>query len=147
MVDQDTFTGILAGVAACLGTVDGLVVYDHEPREIDRLPAATIVLERCERQPTQIGEVRAESQLGSVDLLCAWTVRVWCSGDTTQASEAAALGVLGGVVGAVDADEQLGGVVESAAIESASRERLEAPPDSGREFVTFAVTLVTSSLH
>jgi hypothetical protein len=94
-----------------------------------------------------LGEVRRESQIGSVDLRCAWTVRVWCRGDALKTGEAAALGVLGQVVAAVDADEQLGGVVESATVESVSRERVEAPPESGREFVTFVLTVVTSSLH
>lgn len=146
-VDSTTFTTILAALADTLGAADGVDVYPHEPRELDALPAATIVLERAERAAIDLGEVRRESQIGSVDLRCAWTVRVWCRGDALKSGEAAALGVLGQVVAAVDADEQLGGVVESATVESVSRERVEAPPDSGREFVTFVLTVVTSSLH
>ena len=145
-IDQTTFTGILAGLATTLGTVSGLTFYDHEPREVT-VPAATILLEETRRSPVELGEVRHESQLGTVDLECAWTVRVWSQGDYTKASDARALQVLGSVVGAIDSNETLGGTVLSASVASATRDRVESPPDSGREFVTYVVTVTTSSLH
>lgn len=146
MIDQTTLPGILAALADTLRTVNGLTVYDYEPREL-AVPSATIILEAAERRAVDLGEVRTESQLGSVDLRCAWTVRVWSNGDYTRASDARALELVGQVVGAIDADEQLGGVVLSASAATATRERVESPPESGREFVTYIVTVTTSSLH
>ncbi len=145
-ITSTTLGGILTALATRLSTVSGLTVYDYEPRDL-AVPAATIILETAERSPVELGEVRRESQIGSVDLACAWTVRVWSSGDYTRASDARALQLVGQVIAAIDADETLGGVVLSASAATATRERVESPPESGNEFVTYIVTVTTSSLH
>ena len=147
-IGSDTIPAILAGLAARLSTVDGLTVYDHEPLAVDQLPAATIRLQELQRQPVELGQERAETQLGSVDLYLAWTVIVYTSGDYARQSDLDALDTLGRVVGAIDADEQLGipTVVLSATVATATRERVTATRD-GRELLTYVVTVTTTSLH
>lgn len=145
-IGTDTLAAILAALTARLDTVDGLTVYDHEPASVDQLPAATIRLQELQRQPVELAQERAESQLGSVDLYLAWTVIVYTSGDYARQSDLDALDTLGRVVGAIDADETLGNTVLSASVATATRERVTATRD-GRELLTYVVTVTTTSLH
>lgn len=148
-ITATTLEEILDAVAATLGSVATLKVYDHEPLDLAALPAVTILLEQASRQGVEFDSGRVEEELGRVDLLCAWTVRLWSGGDYTRQSERAALQTLGELVGAVDADETLGGVVRSASAATATRERVVRGEgtSSEREYVTYVVTLTTTSKH
>lgn len=145
-INTDTIPAILAGLSACLGRVDGLHVHDYEATDLTGLPAAAIVLDAGERASVALARERFESETGRVDLLLAWTVRLFSAGDQARESELAGLGLLGDVVGAIDADETLGAAVRSASVSSISRERVQIG-EGGREYLTFVVTVLTTSAH
>lgn len=145
-ITSSTIPAILAGLVACLERVDGLHVHDYEATDLVGLPAAAVVLETGERAGVELAGQRIEAELGRVDVLLAWTVRLFLPGDALRDSDIAGLALLGEVIGAIDADETLGAAVRSASVTSFSRERVQVGAD-GREFLTFPVTVVTTSAH
>lgn len=144
-IDQTSYPAILAALADAVGRAEPLrAVYAYEAVDLSALPAAAIYLERSERQPVALAAERAESELGRVDLFCAWAVRLFGPGDYAADDEQAALRALGSVVAEIDADETLGGAVRSASVESAQRERIEI---GERTLLSYVVTVTTASMY
>lgn len=113
----DVVAGAVAAIAAADITSRGndLKIYDHEPRDLDTLPALTI------EGPVRFRRVdpdEAESQLGSRDWHLGFTARLYVAFDSPSMGALDARALLGQVIAAIDADETLGGVALSAVIES-----------------------------
>lgn len=144
-IDDGTLLVILDGLVSALGTVESLRVHDYEPSDLDSLPAVTVTLAEGERSGVSLEEERRESAIGRVDLYTAWTVRLWVKADYNRETERDALGLLGLVVGAIDADETLGGAVLSSSCSSFARERVVTA--SEQEFVNYIATVAATSQH
>lgn len=107
-VMQDVAAGAAAAISAAAITSQGnaLKVYDHEPRDLDTLPAVTI------DGPTSFRRVapeESESQLGATDWHLGYTLRVYIADDDPSTATGEIRTVVGQVVAAIDADETLGG--------------------------------------
>jgi hypothetical protein len=89
-----------------------LKVYDHEPKDLDALPAATLGLPKLERR--KLGE--AERELGRWTWTLRFPLTLYVALDNVEADEDYALQLLGSVVGSFDNNETLfnaGGVMDT----------------------------------
>lgn len=105
MTPSTVLGDIATAISTALGTISGLKVYTYEPRDLDALPAATIL------GPTHVertGPLEKELQLGSADWHLGYTVRLYVALDDPATSMAAARSLLGQAIAAIDADRTLG---------------------------------------
>lgn len=107
---------IATAIANAVDNVSGLKVYGYEPRDLDSLPAATVL------GPTTFERTapeESESQLGSSDWHLTYTVRLYVANDNPDEAMTSARSYLGQVIAAVDADRTLGlGYVLDASVTS-----------------------------
>ena len=99
-----TYTQVAEALTRTLGAIDGVPVFDHEPREIP-LPAITI------DGPVEVrrsGVDQAESQLGANDHYVMWAVRIYVALDDPQVAERERRTLLGQLIDVLDANQTLG---------------------------------------
>ena len=125
-IDKTTLDTLRQGLVTVLATIDSTppiaVIYDHEPGPLDDYPAITVELDGLERNAPALNEQREETQIGAVDLLTTWWVRVYLPLDPPDQMEALMLGIFGGLVGAFDANERITGTtIQSCGVENAQR--------------------------
>jgi hypothetical protein len=143
--DSDTIALYDAGILAVLATVEGLKVYGHEPRDLDRLPAAAIDVPRLTRVPVD----EPENQLGSASWTLVWPLRLYVDFGNLGPAQAssAAKALLGQVVGAFDTYRHLevGSApppgIQDARVESAVPARWNDGEGQSRELAGFECEL------
>lgn len=141
---SSTLVDLAAAIRTRLQTVNGLLVYAYEPRDLDSIPAATIEgPEEIQRR----GPEEHESQLGAWDWVTRWTVRLYTNrGDDLAADATAARTLLAQAIGAIDADRGLLGTAEDAGLVTATF-GIETKGDANpREFTVYTCELSVLSL-
>lgn len=98
-----TISTVRDAIANTLETLSGVKVYDHEPRDLDELPGATIGLPKLER--ARLGE--AENELGRWTWRLIYTLRLYIAADDPEKGQDDAGQLLGRVAGAFDNNETL----------------------------------------
>lgn len=130
---------IAAGIVTAAGTVSGVKVYGYEPRDLDSLPAVTVL------GPTAFERTapeESESQIGSTDWNLTYTVRLYVANDNPDEAMTSARSYLGQLIAAIDADRDLSlGYVLDASITSGEFGLSDPDDEHGRQMLIYECAL------
>ena len=137
---------IVAALAAVNISLDGnaLKVYDHEPRDLDTLPAVTLEGPTTFRRPSA---EEPQSQLGSYDWYLSWAVRIYVAFEDPAKAAYDTRYLLAQVFDALDADRSLSGTAEiDSALHEGELGYTETSESEPRRLAIYRCTLDTWSL-